>query len=239
VRDLLLVGAGGFARETAEAVRAVNAVDPTWNLLGFLDDRPRLHGTVVTGTRVAGPVDLALERPDALLAICTGRPDNYESRRRIAERLALPDERYATIVHPSVSLSPSSRVGAGSVLLAHVDLTADVEVGRHVAVMPQVVLTHDDRVGDWATIASGVRVGGATTIGPGAYIGAGACLREHITVGEWALVGMGSLVTRDVSPRRLWYGSPARDAGPAPLREGKADNRRERESLGGGPPFIV
>ena len=32
MRDLLVVGAGGFARETVEAVRAINAVYPTWKL---------------------------------------------------------------------------------------------------------------------------------------------------------------------------------------------------------------
>jgi sugar O-acyltransferase (sialic acid O-acetyltransferase NeuD family) len=215
VRDLLLIGAGGFARETAEAVHAINAVEPTWNLLGFLDDRPDLEGTVITGVRVVGPIERAHEHPQARLVICTGRPDKYVSRRLIAERLGLEDDRYATLVHPTATVSPSSRVGPGSVLLAHVDLTADVAVGRHVAVMPQVVLTHDTRVGDWATITSGVRLGGGCRIGQGAYIGAGACLREGVSVGEWAMVGMGSVVTRDVPPKRLWYGAPARDAGAA------------------------
>jgi acetyltransferase-like isoleucine patch superfamily enzyme len=44
-------------------------------------------------------------------------------------------------------------------------------------------------------------------------------LREGVTVGDWAMVGMGSVVTRDVPPRRLWFGSPARDAAPAPVSD--------------------
>lgn len=215
--DLLLIGAGGFARETAEAVKAVNAAEPRWNLLGFLDDRPELRGTVLTGVPVVGPVEQAHRHPDACLVICTGRPDDYGSRRRIAERLGLPDEQYATIVHPSATVGSTCRIGHGSVLLAHVDATADVVVGRHVAVMPQVVLTHDTRVEDWATVTSGVRLGGGCRIGAGAYIGAGACLREGISIGPLAMVGMGSVVTRDVPAGRLWYGAPARDAAPAPV----------------------
>ena len=214
--DLLLIGAGGFARETAEAVRAINAVEPTWNLLGFLDDRADLTRRTITGVPVVGPIERAHDHPQARVVICTGRPDNYVSRRLIAERLRFGDERYATLVHPTATVSPSSSVGPGSVLLAHVDLTADVVVGRHVAVMPQVVLTHDTRVNDWATITSGVRLGGGCRIGEGAYIGAGACLREGVSVGDWAMVGMGSIVTRDVPPKRLWYGTPARDAAAAP-----------------------
>lgn len=219
MRELLLVGASGFARETAEAVRALNALEPTWSLLGFLDDDPARHGTSVSGLPVLGPIERVHDHPEASVALCTGRPDNYVSRRAIAERLGLDDDRYATIVHPTAGVGASCRVGAGSVVLGHADLTADVVVGRHVEVMPHVVLTHDVRVDDYATIASGVLVASACHIGAGAYIGSGARLREEISIGERSLIGMGALVTRDVPAERLWYGTPAGDAGRAPLPE--------------------
>ncbi len=217
LRDLLLIGAGGFAREAAEAVRAANAARPTWDLLGFLDDDAAKHDQVLSGLPVLGPIAALADHPDALVVLCPGRPDNYTVRRVLDERLGLEDTRYATIIHPTATVGSTCVVGAGSVLLAHVDLTADVVVGRHVAVMPQVVLTHDVEIGDWATIASGVRVGGGSRIGQGAYLGSGACVRESTTVGDWALLGMGSLLTRDVPPARRWFGVPARDAGPAPV----------------------
>jgi sugar O-acyltransferase (sialic acid O-acetyltransferase NeuD family) len=216
-RGLLLVGASGFAREAAEAVRAVNAEAPTWDLLGYVDDNPALLGTEISGVPIVGPIDAVHDHPDAAVVLCTGRPDNYVSRPLIAERLGLDDERYATVVHPTATVGTTCRVGAGTVLLAHVDLTADVVVGRHVAVMPQVVITHDVTIDDCATIASGVRLGGSCHVGEAAYIGSGACLREGLTVGARAMVGMGAVVTRDVPAERLWFGSPARDVSRAPL----------------------
>lgn len=216
-RELLVLGCGGFARETAEAVRAINSASPTWNLRGFLDDRAELQGASVAGLPVLGPIELVHEHREAAFVIATGRPDNYTSRRRIQERLGLDPSRYATIIHPTASVGSSCQVGAGTVLLAHADLTAGVLVGRHVAVMPQVVLPHDSRVDDFATLASGVRLGGACHVREGAYIGSAACLRENVEVGPWAMVGMGSIVTRNVPSERLWRGSPARDHGAAPL----------------------
>ena len=219
---LLLVGAGGFAREAAAAVAAANAAGAAWDLLGFLDDDPARHGARVGSARVLGPIDAVHDHPDARIVLCTGRPGDYASRRRIAERLALPEDRYATIVHPTATVGTGSSVGSGSVLLAHVDLTADVSVGRHVAVMPQVVLTHDVRVGDFATVASGTRASGRCRIGAGAYLGTGCCLREGVEVGPQAMVGMGSVVTRDVPAGRLWFGAPARDFSAAPWPAARA-----------------
>jgi len=222
-RQLLLVGAGGLAREAAEAIRAANAVSPTWDLLGYVDDDPAKQGSVISGVPVLGPVEIVHDHPGALVLVCPGRPDNYVARLLLVERLDLDDERYATVIHPTATLGTTCEVGPGSVLLAHVDLTTDVVVARHVVVMPQVVLTHDVRVEDFATIASGVRLGGACHVGRGAYLGSGACLREGIAVGEWALVGMGSVVTRDVPAKRLWYGVPARDISGADLPTGVAE----------------
>src|SRR4051812_1781167 len=95
VRDLLLIGAGGSPREPAAPVRAVNAAQPTWELLGFLDDDPQRRGALVDGLPVLAGIDAIHDHPEAQIVICTGRPTNYVSRPRIAERLGLDDERYA------------------------------------------------------------------------------------------------------------------------------------------------
>jgi sugar O-acyltransferase (sialic acid O-acetyltransferase NeuD family) len=209
-RDLVLVGAGGFGRETAQAVHALNACGAGWRLLGYLDDDPARHGTVIEGTRILGGRDELARLPGALIVVCTGRPGDYVSRLRIVGELGLPPERYATIVHPSAAVSGSSSIGPGSVLLAHVAATAAVRVGAHVAIMPHVTLTHDDVIGDFATIASGARLGGGVRVARSAYLGAGALIGEHRSVGEFALVGMGAVVTRDVPDREVWAGVPAR-----------------------------
>ena len=218
--DLVLIGSGGFGRETAQAVHALNASGAAWRLLGYLDDDLSRRGLAIDGTQVLGGRDLIGELPSASFVVCTGRPGDYVSRLRIVDDLGLPPERYATIVHPSAAISLSSSVGPGSVLLAHVALTAAVTVGAHVAIMPHVTLTHDDVVADFATIASGVRLGGGVRVGKAAYLGAGALVGEHRTVGACSLVGMGAVVTHDVPAREVWAGVPARRLRAASLPSG-------------------
>jgi sugar O-acyltransferase (sialic acid O-acetyltransferase NeuD family) len=220
IRDLLIVGSGGYARETAAAVHAVNGQEPTYRLLGYLDDNPATHGTRPGGVSVLGPPSMVDGHPDAAVLVCVASPRNGGGRARLVQRLGLPAYRYATVIHPSAAVGAGCTVGPGTVLLAHTALTADVTVGGHVAVMPQCVLTHDNVVEQCATLASGARLGGAVRIGEGAYVGAGALIRENVTIGAGALVGMGAVVLGDIPAGEVWIGSPARRLRPAQVPAG-------------------
>jgi sugar O-acyltransferase (sialic acid O-acetyltransferase NeuD family) len=207
---LLIVGAGGFARETADAVHALNREQPRWDLLGFVDDDPGLHGSTFEGTVVLGPIDaIVTQEPDARVVVCVGRPGNYFSRARIVHRLGLAADRYATIVHPAASIASSAEVGCGTVMLAGCVVTAAARIGEHVAIMPASVITHDCIVSDYVTIGSGVRLGGGVHLGTGAYVGAGALVREQLRVGSWSLIGIGAVVVREVPRSEVWFGTPA------------------------------
>jgi sugar O-acyltransferase (sialic acid O-acetyltransferase NeuD family) len=207
--QLLVIGAGGLGREVAEAVAAINALRPTWDLLGFLDDDEALAGTRVGGLPVLGPVEAVSDYPDALLVVTVGSSASLSARPRLLERLNLLDDRYPSVIHPAATLAASTVVGPGAVVLAGVVTTADVEIGAHVVLMPHVLLTHDDRVGDHATLAGGVRLAGAVRVGECAYLGAGALVREYLTIGASSLVGMGAVVVDDVPPGEVWAGCPA------------------------------
>lgn len=218
-RPLVLVGAGGFARETAELVAAINDRAHTWDLLGYLDDDVTKHGQIVDGLPVLGSVDWLLDH-DVAATVCVGNPGNYTPRARIVQRLQLPSERYATLVHPTAVVPRSVSVGAGTVLHAMCVATGHSRIGSHVAVMPATVFTHDDEIGDFVTIGAGVRFAGSVHVGTGAYIGSGALVREGRTIGDWALVGMGSVVVHDVPAGQVWAGVPAtyrREANQAPV----------------------
>ncbi len=47
----------------------------------------------------------------------------------------------------------------------------------------------------------------------GAQLGVNTCVLPRVTIGEYALIGAGSVVTRDIAPRAVAYGNPARVVG--------------------------
>jgi sugar O-acyltransferase (sialic acid O-acetyltransferase NeuD family) len=206
-RPLLLLGAGGLARETLAAVRAL---PEAWQPIGALDDDPALHGGQIDGLPVLGGIEQVREHESAAVIACIANVRRPASRAVIDARLALPPERWATIVHPAASLAPGVEVGYGSILLAGAVVTAPQRLGRHVVAMPHVLLTHDNQVDDYATLAGGATLGGGVRIRRSAYLGQRSVIREYVEVGEEAVVGMGSVVLSDVPARETWAGVPAR-----------------------------
>jgi sugar O-acyltransferase (sialic acid O-acetyltransferase NeuD family) len=220
---LLIVGGGGLAREAAAAIAALNRAGADWDLRGFIDQNPALHGTQISGRPVLGDLDVVAAHPDAQLLLCTASPANPGSRLRLATQLAVPAERYATIVHPAAQIGTNVALGPGTIVLANAVFTCDIRVGAHVVVMPGVVATHDDEISDYATFGAGALLAGRVRVGQGAYIGAGATIREERTIGARAIVGMGAVVLRDVPKDQVWAGNPAQPLRPAgsvgPIRE--------------------
>lgn len=206
-RPLLLLGAGGLAREALAASRADPAAG---RVVGILDDDTTRHGGTVDGVPVLGPTALAHEHPGHGLLACVASARDPGRRGRLVARLGLPDGRWAVLVHPAASLAPGVVVGPGSILLAGVVVTAPMVLGAHVVAMPHVQLTHDDEVADLVTLAGRATLAGGVRVGAGAYVGAGALVREHVTIGAGAVVGMGAVVLADVPPGEVWAGVPAR-----------------------------
>jgi sugar O-acyltransferase (sialic acid O-acetyltransferase NeuD family) len=210
-RPLLLVGAGGFAREVLAAVRAAD----DWTPLGALDDDPNRHGTEIDGLPVLGSTDLVHEHTSAAVIVCVANAHRPRIRETVTRRLGLPEDRYGTVVHPAASLAAGTEIGPGGILLAGVVVTAPQRVGAHVVAMPHVVFTHDDEVGAFVTLAGRVTLAGGVHIGQCAYLGQGSMIRENTKIGAGAVIGMGAVVLSDVPAGQTWAGVPARPLGVA------------------------
>lgn len=206
----MIVGAGGFSREAAASIVACNEVKPTFELLGFLDDDTSLNGALIDEHRVLGPLSLLQDLPDVQVVVGIANPRRRDARAKVVERLDLPPDRYATVVHPSASIGRGTELGRGTVVLAGAVTTTDVTIGAHNLLMPRVVLTHDDITADCVTLAAGVELSGHVRVGSSAYLGAGSLVREGCTIGSLALIGMGAVVLRDVPDNEVWVGNPAR-----------------------------
>jgi acetyltransferase-like isoleucine patch superfamily enzyme len=134
----------------------------------------------------------------------------------IRERVSLGDD---SILGRGSLIENDTTVGAGSRIQADAYVTAYSTLEEDVFVAPCVVTTNDNFMGRTEKRKELMK---GPTIRRGARIGGGAILCPGIEVGEEAFVGAGAVVTKDVPPRVVVVGSPARvlrPVDPAELRE--------------------
>lgn len=153
MRDVVIVGCGGFGREVHDVIDAINRVEPTWNVLGYLDDAPD-HTTVTLverrGSTVLGPVHEYLSAGSSTTyAIGIGSP---QVGKVIDGQFLDQAWEAATLVHPSASLGAEVTIGEGSIICAGVRVTTNVRLGRSVHLNLNVTVGHDTVLNDYAAV---------------------------------------------------------------------------------------
>lgn len=205
MRRLVVVGAGGFGRETLDVVAALGG----FTLLGVLDDAPsptNLERLQRRGIAHLGSVDDWLaDGDDAEYVIAIGQP---ALRRTLVGRFG--DRTAATLVHPSAGIGSVAAIGRGGIVCAGVQVSTNVQLGTHVQLNPNTTIGHDAVLHDFVSINPAATISGECVIASGALVGAGAVVLQGLTVGPDAVVGAAACVVRDVPAATTVKGVPAR-----------------------------
>jgi acetyltransferase-like isoleucine patch superfamily enzyme len=131
----------------------------------------------------------------------------------VRERCELGDE---VVVGRGSLVENDTTVGARTRIQANAYVTAYSRLEEDVFVAPCVVTTNDDFMGRTERRFEVMR---GPVIRRGARIGGGAVLLPGVEIGEEAFVGAGAVVTRDVPPRAVVVGNPARQIREVPDEE--------------------
>jgi acetyltransferase-like isoleucine patch superfamily enzyme len=122
----------------------------------------------------------------------------------VRERCAIGDD---VVVGRGSLVENDTTVGARTKIQANAYVTAYSTLEEDVFIAPCVVTTNDNFMG--RTEARHELVKGPT-IRRGARVGGGAVICPGVEIGEEAFIGAGAVVTKDVSPRMVAVGVPAR-----------------------------
>jgi acetyltransferase-like isoleucine patch superfamily enzyme len=131
----------------------------------------------------------------------------------VRERVTVGDD---VVIGRGSLVENDTTIGAMTKIQADAYITAYSTLEEHVFIAPCVVTTNDNFMGRTERRHALVK---GPTIRRGARIGGGAVLLPGVEIGEEAFVGAGAVVTKDVEPRKLVVGNPARVVRPVPEDE--------------------
>ena len=207
-RQILIYGAGGFAREVKDVIDAMEVAGKTIRCIGFLDDAAKNHGIILNDVPVHGGEERIHGFADEMeFLIGIGNP---VAKKKIAEKIAGHGGRFAKAFHPTAVTSRYVEYGEGTIVTAGVILTNQIKIGKHVIMNLGDTVGHDCILEDYVTISPGVFISGNVHIGEGTDVGTGSAIIQGVRIGRWSVIGAGAVVTKDIPDNCTAVGVPAK-----------------------------
>jgi sugar O-acyltransferase (sialic acid O-acetyltransferase NeuD family) len=199
---IVIIGGGGHARVVADIIAAL-----AFEATGYVCpegpyDIPGLtrlgDDTVLASLRARGTTHAVVAVGDNAL-----RKEIY--RTALALTFAFP-----ALVHPSAIVSSRVTIGDGTVVMPGAIINTGTIVGTGAIINTGASIDHDCRIGGFVHIAPGCHLAGTVTVEEGAFLGVGTSVIPQRHIGEWSIVGAGAAIVRDIEPRHVATGVPAR-----------------------------
>jgi len=206
MKQLVIIGAGGFGREVAWLVEDINKVNPEWQISGFVDDDDTILGTKINGYEVLGNLEW-LKKQDIYAVCALGDP---KTKKKIIVSLENTKVKFPVLIHPSVIKSDLVDIGDGCIICAANVFTVNITIGKHVIVNLDCTIGHDAVIGDYSTILPSVNISGCVTFEQCVNMGTGTQIIQGVKIGANTTVGAGSVVVKELPPNCTAVGCPAK-----------------------------
>jgi sugar O-acyltransferase (sialic acid O-acetyltransferase NeuD family) len=208
MKDIAIYGAGGFGREIACMINQINAINPTWNLIGFFDDAVHKEGNrygkvignlqSLNGWKKPLALVLAIALPADLAKLSSGITNL---------RIAFPN-----IIAPNVNIFDRNafKIGKGNLIFFGCRLSCDVIIGDFNLFNGAVSLGHDVKLGNYNVLQPSTRISGDCTVGDKNFFGVQSIVLQGLKIGDNTRIGALSVIMRNTKDDSLYFGNPAK-----------------------------
>lgn len=209
MNDIAIYGFGGFSREIAAMITFINKDNPTWNIIGFFDNKVASGSSNRYG-KVLGDIEVLNKWESELNVVLAIASPTI--RTKIIAEINNPKVIFPNIIAPTVLFfdRETFTCGRGNVLCHNVRISCDVSLGDFNLLNGAATLGHDVKLGDCNVMQPEVRISGETKIGNSNFFGVRSLVLQGLTIGNNTRIGAGSVIMRKTKDGMTYFGNPAK-----------------------------
>ncbi len=210
MKKIIIIGAGGLAREIRWLIEEINEVNHQFEFIGcIVSDLNSLRETD-SKELVLGDFSW-FDNLEEEIDVCIGI-GNPKNRLEVVEILLKNKNlSFPNLFHPSVRFQVNTcSFGKGIIICANTVLTSNIHIDDFVLINLSCVVGHESKIGKGSVINSVAKISGGVKLGLGVLVGTGATILQYRNVGDYSTVGAGSCVTKSVPNNVVAFGLPAK-----------------------------
>jgi len=206
MKDIAIIGKGGFGREVRFLIEEINKQTKTWNFLGYFDDD---KAEPIDGHSLLGSIlDIKNCTKEICLVVAIG---DSHLRKKIVKSIHNPLVNWPILIHPSVQMdSDRVQIGEGAIICGNSILTTNISIGNYLILNLDCTIGHDVKIGDYCSVMPNVNISGDVVVGDNCFFGTGVKIINDKSIGNNAILGAGAIVIKDIPDNSVAVGNPAK-----------------------------
>lgn len=203
MKNLIIIGAGGYAKSVLDSVDHMN-----FRMVGYLDDIKSV-GNYHQGYPILGNKIDCVERPeDYVYFVAIG---NNTKRKFWFDKLKERKLSLINVIDKSALVSHAATIGEGSFIGKLAILNHGSSVGDNCVINTRALIEHGCIINNHVNVSTNATLNGDVVCEEGCFVGSGSVINGQLTIGEWSLVGSGSVVIKNVQAHTTVVGVPAKE----------------------------
>jgi len=201
IKPIIFIGVGAVASEIISYLEDIQNHDQSngFKIYGFLDDN--------ADNFAANSEKYGFKEPYLGLVTEHRFSDQYSyifgfsnpsSKEKIIQNLDLEKLDFPTIIHPSVILSKSSKLGKGNMIYPNSVIGPNCKIGNFNLITSYSFISHDCEIGDY-NFFSTAGLAGNVNIGSKNFFGIRSTVIPSITIGSENTIQAGMVIDKNVS----------------------------------------
>lgn len=209
MKNLIIVGTGGFAIEMYEHVHNSIGYGENFVFKGFIEGNiPCDYNKYknLPGQVLGNCIEYNIQEDD-IFVLSIADPIIKEN---VVKILLAKNAEFINIIHKTVIVSKHAKLGKGIFLGPFASITGDAILGNFVMFNAYSVISHGCIIGDFSSVMGHVGINGNVLVGHHTFWGSGSRALPGSKIGNYAKIGAASLVLRKVKDNDTVFGVPAK-----------------------------